>query len=42
MRAKEFLIVEATSDPAVVKTQEKLRDLGYYLGQYGPRGDGVA
>lgn len=41
MRAKEFLIVEDTSDPAVVKTQEKLRDLGYDLGQYGPKGDGV-
>jgi murein DD-endopeptidase MepM/ murein hydrolase activator NlpD len=41
MRAKEFLILEATSDPAVVKTQEKLRDLGYDLGPYGPNGDGV-
>lgn len=41
MRAKEFLIVETTSDPTVVETQEKLRDLGYDLGQYGPKGDGV-
>jgi murein DD-endopeptidase MepM/ murein hydrolase activator NlpD len=41
MRAKEFLILETTSDPAVVKTQEKLRDLGYDLGTYGPKGDGV-
>lgn len=41
MRAKEFLILEATRDPAVVKTQEKLRDLGYDLGPYGPKGDGV-
>jgi murein DD-endopeptidase MepM/ murein hydrolase activator NlpD len=41
MRAKEFFILEATSDPAVAKTQEKLRDLGYDLGPYGPKGDGV-
>jgi murein DD-endopeptidase MepM/ murein hydrolase activator NlpD len=41
MRAKEFLILEATGDPAVVKTQKKLRDLGYDLGPYGPKGDGV-
>jgi murein DD-endopeptidase MepM/ murein hydrolase activator NlpD len=41
MRAKEFLILEATSDPEIVKTQEKLRDLGYDLGPYGPKGDGV-
>lgn len=41
MRAKEFLILEAISDPKVVKTQEKLRDLGYDLGPYGPAGDGV-
>jgi murein DD-endopeptidase MepM/ murein hydrolase activator NlpD len=41
MRAKEFLILEATSDPKVAKTQEKLRDLGYDLGPYGPNGDGV-
>lgn len=41
MRAKEFLIVEDTSDPSVVKTQEKLRDLGYDLGPYGLKGDGV-
>ena len=41
MRAKEFLILEATRDPDVVKTQEKLRDLGYNLGPYGPKGDGV-
>ena len=41
MRAKEFLILEATSDPEIVKTQEKLRDLGYDLGPYGPNGDGV-
>lgn len=41
MRAKEFLILEAISDPKVVKTQEKLRNLGYDLGPYGPAGDGV-
>ena len=41
MRAKEFLILEAISNPAVIKTQEKLRDLGYDLGPYGPKVDGV-
>ena len=41
MRAKEFLILEATRNPVVAKTQEKLRDLGYDLGPYGPKGDGV-
>jgi murein DD-endopeptidase MepM/ murein hydrolase activator NlpD len=41
MRANEFLILEATRDPKVAKTQEKLRDLGYDLGPYGPNGDGV-
>jgi murein DD-endopeptidase MepM/ murein hydrolase activator NlpD len=41
MRAREFTLLEAVSDPEVVKTQEKLRDLGYDLGPYGPKGDGV-
>lgn len=41
MRFKEFNIIEAVSDPEVVKTQEKLKQLGYDLGPYGPKGDGV-
>lgn len=39
MRIMELL--EAFSDPTVVKMQEKLRDLGYDLGPYGPKKDGV-
>jgi murein DD-endopeptidase MepM/ murein hydrolase activator NlpD len=41
MRFKEFKLLEAVSNPEVVKQQEKLRDLGYDLGSYGPKGDGV-
>jgi murein DD-endopeptidase MepM/ murein hydrolase activator NlpD len=41
MRANEFFILEAARDPKVAKTQEKLRDLGYDLGPYGPKGDGI-
>jgi murein DD-endopeptidase MepM/ murein hydrolase activator NlpD len=41
MRFKEFRLLEAKSDPEVVKQQEKLRDLGYDLGPYGIKGDGV-
>ncbi len=35
------VISEAVSDPRVVKIQQKLKDLGYDLGPYGPKGDGV-
>lgn len=41
MRFSEFRLPEAVSNPEVVKQQEKLRDLGYDLGPYGPKGDGV-
>lgn len=41
MRFREFKLTEAVSDPEVVKTQEKLKQLGYNLGTYGPKGDGV-
>lgn len=41
MRFREFNLSEAVSDPEVVKTQEKLKKLGYDLGAYGPKGDGI-
>jgi murein DD-endopeptidase MepM/ murein hydrolase activator NlpD len=41
MRFAEFKLYEAVSDPEVVKIQEKLKQLGYDLGNYGPKGDGV-
>jgi murein DD-endopeptidase MepM/ murein hydrolase activator NlpD len=40
MRFREFKLLE-TSDPEVVKTQEKLKQLGYNMGSYGPNGDGI-
>lgn len=41
MRAREFTLLEVVSDPEVAKTQQKLVGLGYDLGPYGPKGDGV-
>lgn len=41
MRFAEFKLLEAVSDPEIVKIQEKLKQLGYDLGTYGPKGDGV-
>jgi hypothetical protein len=41
MRLREFAIREITSDPDVAKAQEKLKSLGYDLGNYGPKGDGI-
>ncbi len=35
------IISEAVSNPEVVKIQQKLKDLGYDLGPYGPKRDGV-
>lgn len=41
MRFNEFKLTEATYDPVVAKKQEELVKLGYDLGPYGPKGDGV-
>jgi murein DD-endopeptidase MepM/ murein hydrolase activator NlpD len=41
MRFAEFKLLEAVSDPEIVKIQEKLKQLGYDLGTYGPKGDGI-
>ncbi len=35
------IISEAVSDPKIVKLQQTLKDLGYDLGNYGPKKDGV-
>jgi murein DD-endopeptidase MepM/ murein hydrolase activator NlpD len=41
MRLKEFALREVTSNPDIIKFQYKLKALGYDLGNYGPKGDGV-
>lgn len=41
MRFYEFKIVEATADPAIIKLQKDLKEKGYDLGPYGPKGDGI-
>ena len=41
MRFLEFKLFKTTRDPEIVKTQEKLKQLGYDLGNYGPKGDGI-
>lgn len=41
MRFREFNVVEAVADPAVIKVQQELKAKGYDLGPYGPKGDGI-
>jgi murein DD-endopeptidase MepM/ murein hydrolase activator NlpD len=41
MRFKEFRIDEATANPEVIKLQNVLKEKGYDLGPYGPKGDGI-
>jgi murein DD-endopeptidase MepM/ murein hydrolase activator NlpD len=41
MRFREFRIVEAPADPAIIKLQQELKNKGYDLGPYGPKGDGI-
>lgn len=41
MRFREFRVVEAQSDPEIVKLQKELKAKGYDLGSYGPNNDGI-
>lgn len=41
MRFKEIILAEAVRDPLVAKKQQELVNLGYDLGSYGPKGNGV-
>lgn len=41
MRFREFRVVEQQADPAIIKLQQELKDKGYDLGTYGPKGDGI-